>query len=78
MNRRARDRRIAEEFADELTKALGAPVKPEMLAAHGEIVCKIFGDVLDAHGIREEAAAACVLRCIPRVLAMRATVESSR
>jgi hypothetical protein len=69
MNRRARDRRIAQEFADELSKALGGPVPPEALTANGEIVCEIFGRVLDRHQIVTESAAACVLRCVPRVLA---------
>jgi phage gpG-like protein len=70
MNRKARDRRVAQEFADELTKALGGPaMPPEALTANRETVGEIFGRVLDRHQIVNEAAAACVLACVPRVLA---------
>ena len=69
MNRKARDRKIAEEFAAELCEALGGPVMPEALIENRDTVCEVFGRVLDKHKIVNEAAAACVLACVPRVLA---------
>jgi hypothetical protein len=69
MNRRARDRKIAEEFAAELCEALGGPMAPEALTEHSEKVGEIFGRVLDRHAITSESAAEHVLMCLPRVLA---------
>ena len=69
MNRKARDRLVAQQFVNELTTALGGPVMPETLAENSETVCRIFGDVLDRHQIVAESAAACVMRAVPRVLA---------
>jgi hypothetical protein len=69
MNRKARDRRIAEEIVDELTKELGGPVMPEALTANPETVGAVFGRVLDRRGIVNESAAACILKCMGRALA---------
>jgi hypothetical protein len=71
MNRKARDRKIAEEIADELAKALGSTVTPEALAGRDDIVCAAFERVFDAHGIVNEFAGANVLKCVPKILARR-------
>jgi hypothetical protein len=70
MNRKARDRKIAEEVVAELAKALGGPViRPEALVEHSDTVGDIFGRVLDAHHIASEFAAANIMKCVPRILA---------
>jgi hypothetical protein len=69
MNRKARDRKIAEEIASELTLALGGPVAPEMLAENRDAVCEVFERVFDAHGIVNEFAGANILKCVPKILA---------
>jgi hypothetical protein len=71
MNRKARDRKVAQEIADELTAALG-PVAPEMLAANRDTVEEVFERVFDRHQIVTESAGANILKCVPRVLAKAA------
>jgi hypothetical protein len=68
MNRKARDRKVAEEIAAELTAELG-PIAPEDLTANSDRVGEIFGRALDRHEIVSENAAAHVLACVPRILA---------
>jgi hypothetical protein len=77
MNRRARDRRIAEEIAAELTAALG-PVAPEMLIERRGIVEQVFERIFDRHGIVTEHAGANVLKCVPRILAKAHLAECNR
>jgi hypothetical protein len=78
MNRRARDRRIAEEIGTELCEALGGPVPPEALTENRDTVCEVFGRVFDRHGIVTESAGACVLACVPRVLAIKLAERNRR
>ena len=79
MNRKARDRRVAEEIADELAKALGGPaltaiarsrIPSEALTEETrDTVGEVFGRIFDQRGIVTEAAAANILMCVPRILA---------
>jgi hypothetical protein len=68
IKRRVRERRIAEEIAHELHRALGA-IRPEALAENRDIVCGIFADAFDRHGVAAEAAGARILKFVPKALA---------
>jgi hypothetical protein len=66
-----REHRIAEEIASELHLTLG-PTLPEALAGENrDIVCRVFGDAFDRHGIVDEASAARILARVPKELAAR-------
>jgi hypothetical protein len=68
MMTRARERRIAEEIARELHRAIGN-LMPESLPAHGDVVRSTFGDAFDRHHIVDETVAARILARVPRTLA---------
>jgi hypothetical protein len=70
VNRKARDRKIAQEIADELAAALGGQVAP--VAENSDTVCEVFGRVFDRHGIVSGHAGALVLGLVPKVLAKAA------
>jgi hypothetical protein len=72
MNRRARDRRIAEEIVSELCEALGPALPPEALTENRDLVGEVFGRVFDRHGVVTESAGASILACVPRLLAKAA------
>jgi hypothetical protein len=74
MNRKARDRKIAEEVVAELAKVLG-PVAPEMLIEHRGVVEETFERVFNRHQIVNEFAGANILKCVPRVLAKAAMLQ---
>jgi hypothetical protein len=65
---RARERRIAEEIAEELHRALG-PIMPQDLGENGDTVRRLFGDAFDRHGIINETVAARILARVPKKLA---------
>jgi hypothetical protein len=77
--RACRENAIAAEIAAELHDALGPVllhqiggrvVTPEAVPEEiRDKVGEVFGRVFDRHGIVTESAAACVLACVPRVLA---------
>jgi hypothetical protein len=64
-NQRMRERRIAAEIAHAI-QALG-PTLPENLDR--DVVCGIFADFFDKHGIVDESAGARILAHTPKVLA---------
>jgi hypothetical protein len=70
LKRKARERQIAEEIANEIYHELG-PVAPEALALakNSDIVCKVFSDAFDRHRITNEASAARILKHVPKILA---------
>jgi hypothetical protein len=63
-----RERRIAEEIANELHRALG-PIMPEDLGENSEVVERVFGDAFDRHHVVSESAGARVLGYVPAELA---------
>jgi hypothetical protein len=63
-----RERRIAEEIANELHRALG-PIMPEDLGENSEVVERVFGDAFDRHHVVSEASGARVLGYVPAELA---------
>jgi hypothetical protein len=79
MNRKARDRRVAEEVVNELYDALGpvllhqigcGVVTSEALPEEArDKVGDVFSRVFDRHKIVTKFAGANVLACIPRILA---------
>jgi hypothetical protein len=79
MNRKARDRRVAEEVANGLHDALGpgllhqiggGVVTPEALPEEiRDKIDEVFSRVYDAHGIVNKFAGANILKCVPRALA---------
>ncbi len=64
----ARERRVAEEIASELHRVLG-PTMPEALAEKSDVVCGIFADAFDRHGIVDESVGARILGHVPKFLA---------
>jgi hypothetical protein len=44
-------------------------ILPEDLAAHSDVLCGVFGDAFDRHGIINETVAARILARVPKVLA---------
>ena len=65
---RARERRIAEEIARELHRALG-PHAPEALAENSDVVCGIFSAAFDEHRVVSESSGARILAYVPAELA---------
>jgi hypothetical protein len=69
IKRRARERAIAAEIAGEIHRVMG-PTMPEALVGENrDIVCGVFADAFDRHGIVTEASGARILGYVPKVLA---------
>jgi hypothetical protein len=68
LKRRARERAIASEIANELHRALG-PMPPEALAEKNDDICKVFADAFDRHHVVSEASGERILAHVPKVLA---------
>ena len=66
--RRTFERAVALQVAQELVRTLG-PIEPEMLAEKADIVCEVFGRVLDKNEVADEAEAAGILSHCPEMLA---------
>jgi hypothetical protein len=67
LKRRKSERAVAAEIANELHRTL-SPTRPEALAEKSDVICKVFGDAFDRHGITESAAER-VLSYVPAILA---------
>jgi hypothetical protein len=66
--RRKLEHAIASEIAHELHRVMG-PILPEMLAEKNDVVCGIFAEAFDRHGVAAEAAGARILAAVPAELA---------
>ena len=71
LRRRARERAIAAEIANELalSPAMQGGLTPEALSDNSSLVCEVFGRVFDRHQIVDEGAAERILGYVPKVLA---------
>src|ERR1019366_8789888 len=67
LKRRKKEQAVAAEIANEIHRQLG-PVMPEALAVKNDVICKVFGDAFDRHGITESAAER-ILHYVPKELA---------
>jgi hypothetical protein len=68
LRRRARERAIASEIANELYRELG-PILPEMLATKNAVIHKVFADAFDFHSVTDEPSAGRILAHVPKALA---------
>src|ERR1035437_2911877 len=71
LRRRARERAIAAEIANELalSPAMQGGLTPEPLSDNSSLVCEVFGRVCDRHQVVTEDAGARILEYVPKVLA---------
>jgi hypothetical protein len=66
--RRKFEQSVASEIAHEIYRTLG-PTMPEALAVKSDVICRVFGEAFDRHGVVTESAAERILSFVPAELA---------
>jgi hypothetical protein len=69
LKRRSRERAIASEIAHKIYRALGPAMPEALVGGNRDVVCGIFADVFDSHGVVSEASGGRILEFVPKVLA---------